>query len=168
MQLAHVGQRIDRLTDALIDKMIDNDAFNTRKQALMLERRKVEDAIEKMKKRNNSPGHIRKFLELIKSLVSTYIFATKGEKRAIIELMTSNRTVLGRFITVEPSDWLLKVQNALAVLYCAHDPTTSRSSPELMEKQFDELLALADSKEAWMLERFGHCGLDGKEKPMHD
>ena len=36
MQLKQVEQRLEKLTDALIDRLIDSDTFNNRKQALLL------------------------------------------------------------------------------------------------------------------------------------
>jgi site-specific DNA recombinase len=144
MQLEQINLRLERLTDALIDRVIDNDDFNTRKQTLFLERVAVQEKLDLDAKRISNPNHLQKFLELVKSLYSTYIIATKEEKRQIVQMTTSNRTVFGKQVFVEPSNWLRDAQTALGVLLCAHDAPTSRSSPDMLDKQFERLVEIAE------------------------
>jgi site-specific DNA recombinase len=148
MQFEQIEQRLEKLTDALIDRLIDNDAYNQRKQTLMLDRARLEERIESERQKRPDASQIRKFLELVKGLWLTYRLATKPEKRDIVQLATSNRTVAGKKIVVEPSDWLSIAQNAVGVLQCADDRPTSRSSPELRNQQVLDIIDAVKLKES--------------------
>src|SRR5437879_6211551 len=45
LQLAQVEERLNRLTDAYIDRALDKDAFEARKNALLMERKDVEEKL---------------------------------------------------------------------------------------------------------------------------
>lgn len=140
MQIELITQRLERLTDTLLDRLIDGDAFNARKQALLLERATVEEKMEADAKKALEPSRVHKFLELVKSLYATYLIATKDEKRQIVQNSTSNRTVFGKKVFVEPSNWLRNTENALGVLLCPHDAPDSRSSHEMFYAQVERLI----------------------------
>lgn len=143
MQLNQIDIRLERLTDALIDRLIDNDEFNKRKNSLMLERSVVQEKADIEAKTDADPNHIQKFLELVKNLYSSFIIATKAEKRQIVEFSISNRTVFEKKIFVEPYSWLLDTQTALSVLVCPPDASTSRSSPEMLDQYMEQLVSLS-------------------------
>ena len=144
MQLELITQRLERLTDTLIDRLIDGDTFNTRKQALLLDRTAIQEKMEADAKKALEPNRVQKFLELVKSLYSTYLIATKDEKRQIVQNVTSNRTVFGKKVFVEPSNWLRDTQNALGVLLCGDTASTSRSSPDMISEQVEKLLKASE------------------------
>ncbi len=128
MQIQNITLRLERLTDALIDRLIDADTFNNRKTSLLLEKATLEEKCARETSNHPEPWRVKKFLELVKSLYSVYRIATSAEKREIVKMATSNRIVSGRNVTVEPSNWLLDTQTALSVLLCADDRPDSRSS----------------------------------------
>lgn len=145
LQLEQLNQRLEKLTDALIERLIDSEVFNKRKVGLLLEKVSLEEKMEKDPIRMATPKHMRKFLELVKSLYSIYKIATPPEKRQIIQMATSNRKVFGKNIVVEPSNWLRDTQDALGVLLCADEPTTSRSSHDLKNEQIVRLFSAMNS-----------------------
>lgn len=128
MQIERITQRLERLTDTLINRLIDGDTFNTRKQALLLDRAAIEKKMEADAKKALEPNRVHKFLELVKSLYATYLIATKEEKRQIVQNATSNRTVFGKKFFVEPSNWLRETQTALGVLLCAQGGNRTRTT----------------------------------------
>lgn len=145
MQREQLDKRLERLTDALIDHLIDTDTFNTRKQTLVLEQLALDELKTKTLESRPSPQKTRKFLELVNSLYATYKIATKSEKREIVKLATSNRMVSGKNVLIEPSNWLQVAQDALGVLLCADDRSTPRSSPDMLDEQFCALIEAINS-----------------------
>jgi DNA invertase Pin-like site-specific DNA recombinase len=148
MQIENITQRLERLTDTLIDRLIDSETFNVRKQALMLERTMIKEKMEADAKKALEPSRVHRFLELVKSLYSTYLIATKDEKRQIVKNATSNRKVFGKKVYIEPSNWLRDTQIALGVLICGDAPPTSRSSHDMISVQLDRLLRASEELEA--------------------
>ena len=144
MQLEQIRQRLDRLTDALIDRLIDTDTFNTRKEALLIEQAAVEQELRDDPIRNVTPGHVKRFLERVKSLYLNYKSATKAEKRQIVENTTSNRRVSGKNLMIEAANWLVEMQNTITVLLCEDDRTDSRSRHDMMKQQVSRLLELSN------------------------
>lgn len=147
LQLTDLNSRMERLTDALIDRLIDKETFNTRNEKLLLEKAKLEETAQEIAKNGHDPSNIRKFLELVKNAVLTYVLAEPQEKRQIAEWATSNRTVSGKNVSVEPSDWFIACENALAVLCGAPHRANSRRRPGLRDEQLNALRELSRSKE---------------------
>ncbi|RMF34008.1 MAG: recombinase family protein [Alphaproteobacteria bacterium] len=126
-QINQLQDKIDRLTDALIDRLIDRDTFARRKETLELELVRLREAKSEAERCTPKPGHVRRFLELVKNLAQTYISADRAEKREIVETTTSNRRVQGKSIIIEPSKWLAEAETAIAGLCGAPRRTTSRT-----------------------------------------
>ena len=145
MQLQQIEGRLDRLTEALIDRLIDNEEFNKRKEKLYLEKSRIEEKIVKDTENRADAGNIRKFLELIKNLAVTYLFADPAEKRQIVQLATSNRKVAGKNVCVEPANWLLQAEESLAVLIGVPHRPTSRRPTDFRNQQIQELIELSCS-----------------------
>ncbi len=148
MQLANLRDRSERLTDALIDRLIDQTAFNERNRKCLLEKAKLEEQAASLANAVSDPNRFRKFLELIKNLAATYVFAKPAEKRVIAEIATSNRRVVGKNVSLEPANWLQEAENAIAVLCGAPDCTTTRRHTKLRNQQLDALSELAKSETA--------------------
>jgi site-specific DNA recombinase len=134
LRIAAVKNRLSRLTDALIDRLIDKDTFNERKTALLLEEATLTEEAAKLAERPTDPGHIEKFLELVKNLAETFYFAVGAEKYEITKIATSNRTVSGKNAYVEPADWLVEVRQTVSALCGALTPDTHRILIESLDK----------------------------------
>jgi len=149
MQLAHLDARLERLEDAAIDQIIDAESFGRRKQKLLLEKAALQKAAREDARFHHDPAVIREFLERLKSLENHYNFADPAEKREIVEIATSNRSVKDKTITIEPSNWLRDTQDALGVFSCAHHRTISRTSEhsDAEDRALKELAKLARSPE---------------------
>ena len=141
MQLAQVESRLERLTDAVLDQLIDEETYQKRKEALTLQKLKFEEMAQKQANEHVDPSRIRKFLELIKNLAATYYSAIPAEKREIAKITTSNRCVSGKNVYLEPAKWLLMADEAITVLFGAPDRPTSRRHPHMRDRQLE---ALAD------------------------
>lgn len=116
LRKANIQDRIDRLTDALVDRLIDREAFAARRQRLALEEEALEGERQEWGDKAAKAERMRSLIELAKSLVQTYCFAKTSEKRQLVEMTTSNRRVYGKDVYIEPSNWLNEVENTLGVL----------------------------------------------------
>ena len=143
MRMAQLEERLERLEDAAIEQVIDADSFAKRKQKVLLEKAALETARRKTARFHHIPGVIRKFLERLKNLAEHYIFAEPAEKREIVEIATSNRTVRDKYVSVEPSKWLQETRDALAFFFCEDARTTSRTGHELTPIEETHLECLA-------------------------
>lgn len=117
LQLAGIRHRQERLTDALIDRLIDQETFRQRKESLVMEEARLKDHLATMARSRQSSAEIRNFLELLKRLDFAYQIAAPPEKHAITKLTTSNRKVIGKKVEIEPSQWLLDLQLAADVRF---------------------------------------------------
>src|SRR5690606_30077493 len=70
LQLDHVAGRMNALTDALLDRLIDNETFASRKRQYVLEEARLREQLAELQIKGDHPQLLRKFLERQKSLVS--------------------------------------------------------------------------------------------------
>ena len=97
LKAGQLGDRLTRLTDAFLDGAIENDLFQERKNALLLERRKFAEASAELEADPaRSIDRAEEFLELCGSAENLYESAIGEEKRDLIALLTSNRYVEGK------------------------------------------------------------------------
>lgn len=151
MQLGQINTRLDRLTDALLDRLIDEPTFAARKEKLLLEKLKMEEAIKIAQTAGQEPERVQRFLELIKSLATGYGLAKPEEKREMVQIAFSNRTVAGKCVYLEPANWLSQAEIAITGLIGDPYRPTSRRLPELQDQHFDQLLFSVHAKPVGVL-----------------
>ncbi len=139
LQIAQIDSRQDRLTDALVDGLLDNPTYARRNEALLIDRQKLENQLQKLAELPQKEQRQEKFLELAKSLAWLHEIAKPQEKRILTELATSNRIVLGKNIAVEPSNWCLTAQNAMKVLCGGALRDTDRTHRQLCEQLLTDM-----------------------------
>jgi hypothetical protein len=98
VQLGHLRERIDRLTDAYIDRMIEKDTFESRKATLLMEQKTLEEKIGQPK--SAVLDRLTKFLELAGDAHLLYQTALPEERRELLKVVTSNRAVSGKNIAI--------------------------------------------------------------------
>jgi site-specific DNA recombinase len=126
LQRDQTAARLDRLTDMLLDGLIDSEAFQMKKQSLLIEQRRIDEHLEIATANTITEAMMRKFLELATNLAQLYQSATKPEKRRIVEWATSNRTASGKSVYFEPSKWLTGTKAMLDALSSAEGRDSSR------------------------------------------
>jgi hypothetical protein len=155
MRLTSVEERLERTTDAFIDHMISEAEYQSRKERLLAEKARL------LEEQNRSailptPTDVQCFLELVKNLALHYETALPEEKRQIVRLATSNRSVDRRTVVVEPAEWLRATETAVGGFRCGHPRPTSRTDAEdengaalmrIVSQHCEELASLADSRE---------------------
>jgi site-specific DNA recombinase len=96
-----IEERMNRLTDAYIDGVIGKDEFEERKKALLMERADVKDAMKRLG--GGTAQLLASFLERADLAYSTYKSGSPGDKRKLLDSVTSNCSVDGKsaVITLE-------------------------------------------------------------------
>ncbi len=137
LQLYHIDEHQSRLTDALIDLLIDKEAFKQRKAKLVIARREVEEKIRAHSTDINATfQNTKKFLELASTSSLTYQNGNKEVKRDIVSKLTLNRSVQGKNIAVELSN-PAHMLSYLGFFHCC-DP--HQGAPRTLEDVVDELV----------------------------
>lgn len=93
--LANCDVRLTRLTDALLDGVIDKEAFEARRSGLLAERRTLRELIEAPPEEPFSERVLRN-LELARTAYLGFDLALPAEKREIVQSVTSNLLAHGK------------------------------------------------------------------------
>ena len=93
--LANIADRLDRLTDAMIDGLIDKEAFNERKASLIVQRQRLQEA-----QAANSPvpfwASVLERFEHGNAALQSYISGSNAEKREVLISVGSNMLAHGK------------------------------------------------------------------------
>jgi site-specific DNA recombinase len=104
VQLGQMRTRLDRLIDAYLAGDLEKDLFESRKATLLMEQREIQ---EKLSQDKAEPAfyteRVCKVVELANSAWLSYEKQNTEEKRALVQLTTSNRIVTGKNVLFEPS-----------------------------------------------------------------
>ncbi|TSC70955.1 MAG: hypothetical protein CEO12_80 [Parcubacteria group bacterium Gr01-1014_46] len=103
MHLAAVKQRQTRLIDAFLDGALDKENFDTRKSKLLEEERLIEDSSRQQEPDSHDlKQFIVNTLELASVAQQGYRLANAAGKREMVISLSSNRSVSGNDVVVEP------------------------------------------------------------------
>jgi DNA invertase Pin-like site-specific DNA recombinase len=137
LKTTQMDARLNRLTDAYIDRLIDKDSFEERKKALLMER------LELKEKLNDLEGHfasvaerLLKILELAKDAYSLYQVALSTEKREILLEVTSNRIISGKSINFTYFSPYQEIANR----YETADGSPQRGGPRIFKLLLNRLV----------------------------
>ncbi len=112
LQLNAIQERMNRLTDAYIDRMIDKEAFENRKGALLHEEKRLEEHRASLNVDKNSlHNRLEQFLELAGNAWLSYEMGLPEEKRELIRMITSNRELDGHRLYFKPQIWFAEIAN---------------------------------------------------------
>ena len=90
LQLAGCETRLARLTDALIDGLIEKELFENRKSAVLFRRRELLDQLEHIGSTDSKADRAMQLLELANTAHISYRNGLSSEKRALIAATMSN------------------------------------------------------------------------------
>ncbi|MEL7127908.1 MAG: recombinase family protein [Pseudomonadota bacterium] len=107
LRIAKAEERLERLTDLLLDGAIDRHAHDARKQSMKLEVAQLKEERVELVKSDLSEAQLEKFLELITSLTELHETLVPEEKRFLLANCFSNLSVLGDEPCIEPFSWLI-------------------------------------------------------------
>jgi site-specific DNA recombinase len=90
LQLAGCDSRLARLTDALVDGLIERELFENRKSAVLFRRRELLDQLENIGSTGLKADRVMEFLELANTAQVSYQNGLPSEKRALVAATMSN------------------------------------------------------------------------------
>jgi DNA invertase Pin-like site-specific DNA recombinase len=94
LQIAKSKERLEKLTDAYLEGVLDKVSLHERQTTLIMERRELEDKLTAAKQKEFSvPKQLQEFFELAKAASLLYETAPFERKRRLLEKLTSNRTL---------------------------------------------------------------------------
>ena len=101
LQLGQIDERLNRLTDAYIDRLIERDIFEQRKTALLAERLQTAEALAGWESGKRSPAdELLEILERADTAYSAYKTGIVPEKREMVDTLTSNRVLAGKSLEI--------------------------------------------------------------------
>jgi aminopeptidase N len=127
LRLASLNDREERLTDALIDNLIDKETYLARKQALDVEQNEIRAAMKEATSGDVQRESVMRFLELARGLYLHYEMADPGQKRWIVQNAFSNCTAQGKNLSFATRKWLRDVEDTVDVLCGAPLPVRTRT-----------------------------------------
>lgn len=91
LQISKAQERIGRLTDAYIDRLIEKDLYETRKTTLVMRVRELEEKLEEIREnRRTIIDRLHEILEQVKRPYLLYFLGSDDEKRDLLKKITSN------------------------------------------------------------------------------
>jgi site-specific DNA recombinase len=101
LQLKQIEERINRLTDAYIDRLIDKDMFEQRKTALLSERLQAAETLASWESgKRNIAEELLEILERADAACLAYETSVAAEKREMVDSLTSNRLLNGKALEI--------------------------------------------------------------------
>lgn len=138
MELIKHNQRLSSLTDKLLDELIDNETFLQKKNQITQAIHEVKTELRKIGNKLSKDAEYKlKYLELFKTFNLSYQMATNSEKRQLLKLVTSNRSVELKNVVLE----LQKPFDELCILkktsLCGDYRDRSRTFKEKLKEWID-------------------------------
>ncbi len=134
-RLDALRNRLNRLTDAFIDGMVEKPPFEERKAALVIEEREIREQIHNLEAGNGlALRKLEEFLELTKNAPFLYRNATSDEKRELVRNLLSNLRLIGKNLSVEPKTSVQVLVNRPKPTYGAPSRSVHRTWVGILKK----------------------------------
>jgi len=144
LQLQQVEDRLLRLTDAFLDKVVERQLFEDRKRLLLIDQAETKEKIGALKDpEGDAVQLVSELLEQADTALLSYELATGEERREMVETMTSNRRLLPNGLVVELSLVFRLIAERESVLTGCPARDASRSEVDLPETATSEMSYLA-------------------------
>lgn len=135
-QISLVDQRIERLMDALLDEVIDDQAYEKRRTKLLHQKRAIEERRSNIVAGIDGIGQrMEYFLEQLKSLKNHYNLLETAEKREMVKITTSNIVSDGYIVEISMRSPFAEMINYMGVPVCDHYSSTYRINTRDFEEQ---------------------------------
>ena len=136
MKIQRIKERLERLTDAYLDNMIEKDVFEERRLTLLANQKEI-TFNEAQRSANPAATYDRfhEFLELASSLQQSYELAIGADKRDLVQTVTSNRQAHQKNLAIA----LQKPFQVLAEVGKPADGDQSRDVPRTVRLLIEDL-----------------------------
>ncbi|MDO8473130.1 MAG: recombinase family protein [Dehalococcoidia bacterium] len=127
-QLANLKTRRARLVDVFVDGGIDKPTFDERTRSLLEEEKLTEDALnEEGSETDRTKAMLLEVLELAGSPQQSYLLASPASRRELAKRLSSNLSVAGKEVSVEPYYPLVLLGKCVNPEKCGHHRTATRT-----------------------------------------
>lgn len=138
LRLGQIGSRMARLTDALLDGLVEKDLFEERKASLLIERAKLEEATRALEAHPaSSVDRVQQFLELCGTAKDLFKLATGEEKRDLVVSIASNFRADAKQLEITWATPFHLIANRESV----HTSALQRNKPRTWTTLLQQLLA---------------------------
>lgn len=121
LQLAQIEAREGRLTDSMIDGVIDRTAYETRKNVLLSERATVTERLQNFQFERQKEKATEKFTEVIKALENMAFLENEAEIREIVKSASPKIAISGKSVAIQWSNAVAMLINVGGYSYCADE-----------------------------------------------
>lgn len=133
LSLKQYTDRLNRLTDAFIDQLIEKNIFEERKEHLLLEKKTIEEKLLALESETRTVAdRLSEFLELAGNTYLSYKVGLPEEKRDLMKIVSSNRLMDGKNVDIELNLPFREVANRYLITSGAPDRDTPRTLDELL------------------------------------
>ena len=133
VQIGHLKQKLDRLTDVYLESGLDKDTFERKKEQLLLDlKTKEQEEKNILNEKQQALRKVEKFLELTKSLINSHLTGNPQEQRELLETTTSNLCVEGKKLVISMCSPFLE----LCELMNIHCGGLDQDAPRIMHTEF--------------------------------
>ena len=140
-------EKLDRLADKLISGVITDETYTSLRSDLELGLMKAKEHAQKNQDRAQMYANVKRFLERAKTLTGLYEYAKPAEKRQMLELCFSNRSVVSKTVELTPREWLQEVVNTMVDLISCPIGGETRRISELRTIQTEDIQRLGSTPE---------------------
>jgi hypothetical protein len=148
LQLSQIDERLNRLTDAYIDRLIEKDIFEQRKTALHLERLQTAEALAGWERgQRNMADELLEILERANTAYSAYKAGIVPEKREMVDSLTSNCALNGKSLEIMLSSPFDLIANRSKVVDGSPRRDMHRTWKHLIPKMVREIQRKQESQE---------------------
>ncbi|MEW6159573.1 MAG: zinc ribbon domain-containing protein, partial [Verrucomicrobiota bacterium] len=139
LRLDQIKSRLNLLTDAYLDGVLDKAMFEQRKAGLLLDKKTAEETLAKLTHPDRpTPDKVEKFLELAGNAWLSLQMASPDEKREMVKIFTSNWCVSGKKLDLQPSLPFREIANRFENACCA----PQRAIPRMLDAIIESLQKL--------------------------
>ncbi len=137
LQIDQLTERLNRTTDAYLEGVLDREAFEERKAALITERRALTDRrADYDANRTSVPEELQKFVELAGAAYSLYCGAITTKKRRLLRTVMSNCTLDQKKLDITWQTPFCIVAEREKTTQSAPDREIGRTSTLLVDRLF--------------------------------
>lgn len=137
LQIDQLTQRLNRTTDAYLEGVLDREAFEERKAALITERRALTDRrADYEANRASVPDELQKFVELAGAAYPLYCGAITTKKRRLLRTVMSNCTLDQKRLDITWQTPFRFIAEREKTTQCAPHREIGRTSALLVDRLF--------------------------------
>lgn len=121
-QLRETKDKLDTLTEKLLENVIDNDVFKMKQSELMNKRIRLEERERELHKNSDKfSEYVEGIIELCKSAPNLYKDASKAKKKQLLKLVVSNSTIKAKEVSLELNPVFESVGNLAILIKCGDE-----------------------------------------------